>query len=290
LFQAKKEKLELYRSLSYNKIIKSMKKSLKGFLFLSLCLGFLGSCIVAVYDYPGSAMFPAFEEFQRYLPFSPGGTLSLQNDNGNIEIIGWEDHECEVYAERKIPLSRERRLRILKFDHYIPKIDIDSFESFIKIKTIPAPAEDASNIVDYYIRLPEAVILKDIINKRGNIVIADLYGEVYAETYEGDVTVDNFSGSLHVSVGKGNVEARLFDLRREDEIILSSNLGQITVYLQPSVSARLELFAPNGEIVNEFVSENPSPSNKSSLELGEGFARISITAENGNITLKKNIE
>ena len=267
-----------------------MKKRLKGILFLSLCLGFMGSCIIAVYDYPGSTEFQPYEEFQRFLPFLPGGTLSLQNEDGNIEIVGWEDHECEVYAERRIPRSRERRLRILKFDHYIPKIDIDSFENFIKIQTIPAPAEEASNVVDYFIRVPEAVILKEITNRRGDIVISDLYGEVYAETQVGNVTVDNYSGSLHVSVETGNVEVRLFDLRREDEIMLSSNQGQITLYLQPDVSARLEMFAPNGEIVNEFTSESPSPLNTSSLELGEGHALISVSVENGNITLKKNIE
>jgi len=267
-----------------------MKTSIKGILFLSLCLGFLGSCIIAVYDYPGSTGFQPFEEFQRFLPFPPGGTLSLQNTDGSIEIVGWEDHECEVYAERRIPRTMERRLRIMKFDHYIPKIEIDSFESFIKIHTIPAPAEDASNIVDYFIRVPDAVILKDIINRRGDIVIADIYGEVYAETQKGDVTVDNYSGSLHVSVETGNVEARLFDLREEDEIVLSSNHGQITLYLQPDVSARLEMFAPNGEIVNEFASESPSPLKTSSFKLGEGHAWISVTVENGNITLKKIIE
>jgi len=276
--------------LSYNRIDKSMKKSLKGFLFISLCFGFLGSCIVAVYDYPGSTGFQPFEEFQRLLVFSPGGTLSLQNTDGNIEIVGWEYSECEVYAERKMPSTRERRLRFLRFDHYIPKIDIDSFENFVKIQTIPAPAEDASNVVDYYIRVPEAVFLKDIINRKGDIVIADLYGEIYAETQEGDVFIENYSGSLHVSVETGDVETKLFDLRKEDEIFLSTNLGQITLYLQPDVSAKLELTAPNGEIINEFASESPSPLNKSHLEFGEGHARIFVTAENGNITLKKNIE
>jgi len=267
-----------------------MKKSLKGILLFSLCLGLWSSCIIALYDFPSSTAVQPFEEFQRFLPFPPGGTLSLQNGDGTIEIVGWEDPECEVYAERRIPRSKERRLRILKFDHYIPKIDIDSFESFIKIQTIPAPAEEASNIVDYFIRVPEAVILKDIINRKGDILIADLYGEVYAETLEGNVTVDNYSGSLHVSVEIGNVEASLIDLRSEDEIALSSNQGQITLYLRPDVSAKLELFAPNGEIINEFATEDPSHQQTSSLVLGEGIARISITVENGNITLKKNIE
>ncbi len=267
-----------------------MKKKMKGILLFSMCLGLMGSCIIAVYDYPGSKEFQPYEEFQRFLPFSPGGTLSLQNTDGNIEIVGWEVHECEVYAERTIPRSRDRRLRILKFDHYIPKIDIDSFENIIRIQTLPAPAEDATNVVDYYIRVPEAVILKEITNRRGDILIADLYGEVYAETHEGDVTVDNYSGSLHVSVGTGNVQARLIDLRSEDEIILFSKLGQITLYLQPNVSAKLEMFAPNGEIIDQFTSESPSQLDTSSLEFGEGHALISVTAENGNITIKKNIE
>lgn len=267
-----------------------MKKRLKGILFLSLCLGFLGSCIIAVYDYTGSTAFQPFEEFQRFLPFPPGGTLFLQNTDGNIEITGWEEHECEVYAERRLPYTGERRLRILNFNNYIPKIDIDSLENFIKIQTIPAPAEDASNVVDYFIRVPEAVKLKGIINRRGDIVIADLYGEVYAETQKGDVFVENYSGSLYVSVENGNVEVRLFDLRKEDEIILSTTQGQITLYLQPEVSAKLEMFAPNGKIINEFSPENPSDLNKSSVELMEGNTWISVTTENGNITIKKIIE
>ncbi|MFC2166969.1 hypothetical protein ACFLQZ_03295 [Acidobacteriota bacterium] len=267
-----------------------MKIRLKGILLFSLCLGLMGSCIIAVYDYPGSNVFQPYEEFQQFLPFLPGGTLSLQNMDGNIEIVGWEYHECEVYAERRVPRSTERLFRILKFDHYIPKIDIDSFENQVKIQTIPAPAEDATNVVDYFIRVPEAVILKDVNNRRGDILIADLYGEVYAETIEGDVTVDNYSGSLHVSVETGDVQASLFDLRSEDEIILSSNLGQITLYLQPDVNARLKMFAPNGEIIDQFNTEGPSPLDTSSLVLGEGHALISITVENGNITLKKNIE
>jgi len=102
--------------------------------------------------------------------------------------------------------------------------------------------------------------------------------------------VDNYSGSLHVSVETGDIHARLIDLRSEDEIILSSNLGQITIYLRPDVNARLEMFTPNGEIVDLFTSESPSPLDTSSLKFGEGNALISVTAENGNITLKKNIE
>ncbi len=214
----------------------------------------------------------------------------MQNMEGNIEITGWEEDECEVYAERRLPHTLDRRLRILNFNNHIPKIDIDSFENFIKIQTIPAPAEEASNVVDYFIRVPEAVILKSIINRRGDIVIADLYGEVYAETQEGDVYVENYSGSLHVSVEQGNVEVRLFDLRKEDEIILSTTEGQITLYLQPEVSARLEMFAPNGKIINEFSPENPAELNKSSVELMEGDTWISVTTENGNITIKKIIE
>ncbi|MFC2167380.1 DUF4097 family beta strand repeat-containing protein [Acidobacteriota bacterium] len=267
-----------------------MKKRLKGILLYSLCLGLMSSCIIAVYDYSGSNEFQPHEEFLRFLPFLYGGTFSLQNTDGNIEIVGWENPECEVYAERKVPRSRDRRLRILKFSHYIPKVEIDSFENSINVRTIPAPAEDATNVVDYFIRVPEAVILKEIINQRGDILIADLYGEVYAETTEGSIIVDNFSGSLHVSVETGDIQARLIDLRSEDEITLSSSLGQITLYLQPEVSARLELFAPKGEIVDQFTSESPSPLDSGSLEFGEGHTLISVTAENGNITIKKNIE
>lgn len=267
-----------------------MKYCLKGILCLALCLGLSSSCIIAVYDYSGTMAYQPFEEFQRFLPFPSGGTLSLQNRDGYIEIIGWQDNQCEVYAERRVPLIGERRLRFLRFGQYIPKIDIDSFENFIKIQTIPAPAEEASNIVDYFIRVPEAVYLRDIRNVKGDIFLADLYGEVYAETQEGDVTVDNFSGSLRVSVERGNIEGRLYDLRTEDEIFLSTNFGSVTLYLQPDVSARVELSAANGNIYNEFSEDNPSGQKIVSLEFGKGETSVSIIAENGDITIKKILE
>lgn len=265
----------------------NMKKTLLRLSVLFIGFGLLSSCIIVVVDIPGSLTVRPFEEFQRYEPFPSGGTLSLKNRDGRIEIFGWDREECEVYAERSIPYYLDRRFRILQHDRYVPAIEMDQFESFIKIQTIPAPAENATNIVDYSIRVPEAVNLKPIINRKGDITIADLYGDVEAETREGNVNVENFSGSLRVSVGAGNVEAALFDLRPEDEISLSTEEGHITLRLQQGVSADLEVFVPNGKIFSAFAAgEEKGTADKISVKLGMGGARISMTALNGDIRIE----
>jgi len=264
-----------------------MKKLILLALSLVVLFPFMNSCIVTFGDYPGYTTPWHTVEHYKSVFLSSGGTLSLENINGNIDILGWEKDEVEVYAEKNIPLSHGRRMIWWPSGRFLPKIDIDRFEDFIKIKTRPTNGNENVSAVDYFLNVPRHIRLKDIIARKGDIIISDLYGEAFIELGEGEIEIENFSGSLHVSLGAGSVRASLMDLRSEDEIRISNETGDIVVYLQEDVRARMEASTLEGKINNEFnPDEGPSP-NKVSFQTGVEGAYISLSASKGNILIKK---
>ena len=78
-----------------------MKKFLPNVFCLLVVLFFLNSCIITVIDSSGSSAGRWSEEFHKVIPLDSGGTLALENINGDIEIQGWEMEEVEIYAEKK---------------------------------------------------------------------------------------------------------------------------------------------------------------------------------------------
>jgi hypothetical protein len=104
---------------------------------------------------------------------------------------------------------------------------------------------------------------------------------------EGDIHVENFSGSLFASVLNGSLFASLFDLRDEDEIVIESNEGNISLTLQENLNARLLLVCPEGDIMCDFDIDIPLGEKMVDAQLGKNGPRISLTASRGDIRIKK---
>ncbi|MFC2169254.1 DUF4097 family beta strand repeat-containing protein [Acidobacteriota bacterium] len=254
------------------------------FLF---CLPLISSCYMTYVGYPDETGLPSDEGYHQVVQLGPGGTLSLENSNGDIRIIGWDGNELEVIAEKRTLQPYDRRIQIYRPQHSIPEIDFDRFEDFIKIKTISIPEDKETSVVDYDINVPYSINLKGITQERGNISIYDLYGAVSIALKEGDINIENFSGSLNVAVIDGSVSATLYDLRSEDEDIISTEKGDIVAYLQPEVKIRVEGSAPNGEISSEFDFGISLPAKKISTQIGKDGALLSLSTLNGDIRIKK---
>jgi hypothetical protein len=262
-----------------------MKKSFFFVFFLSMLL--LYSCFYIRVDYPGALGRTPLDEFHKNIPFSQGGTLSLENVNGNVEIHGWERDELDVYAEKMVQLPDRTRFYVYPRKDFAPGIIFDRFENFVKIRTKNISEDKEIGFVDYYIDAPHSINLKDIVVRRGNMIISELFGDAYLDLMDGDIVVDNFSGSLTASVVDGSINASLFDLREEDEIIITSQEGDITLSLEENMSAHFQAVFPNGELNSEFEFDIQLDEKKIDTQWGEEGPRISLTAFNGDIKIYK---
>jgi len=265
-----------------------MKRRSISVLAIAVLFSFSTSCIIYVQDQPGLRRLSPKREFQRSLPLEPGGKISLENINGDIEIRGWEENRVELFVEeiRRIPYSRT--IRFYGMGYSEPKIDFEKLdEDSIAIRIHSSGRDEEASLFNCRLNVPHSVNLEDIRNRKGNIFISDLYGRAAMDLEEGDLRVENFSGSLRASLITGSAQVELLDLRNEDEVRISTNEGDITLYLQPEVKANLEASASSGDISSDFDLNQPLPAQKISAQIGEEGASISLSSLKGNISLKK---
>ena len=254
---------------------------------LAFSMLILGACFYIRVDYPPEMMRTPMEEFHENVPLSPGGFLSLENENGNVEIYGWKKEELEVYAEKMIQLPDRTKLYVFPRGDLAPGIVFDKFENFIKIRTKSPQGDEVPGYVVYVIDAPHSVNLKDIVVGKGDIYISEIYGDAFVDLTEGEITVEKFSGSLTASAVRGSVYASLFDLREQDEIVITTREGNITLTLQENASAYFSAAFPEGVISSEFEMDVAPGDKKIDIQWGEDGPRISLTALRGDIKIKK---
>jgi hypothetical protein len=268
-------------------LIKFKEKEMRKLIGLVILFFLLSSCVIVIENPPGFSTYPSIKKFHKVVPLSPGSTLSLENMYGDIVIHGWDREEVEITAEKILRQTYERRVYWYRKTFAQPDIEVDKFEDFLKIKTKYDDVEEEEYLINYYLFVPKSIIIKNITNEEGDIFLSDFYGEAFLELGRGDIKVENFSGSLDISIIEGSVKASLYDLRKEDRIEIITKKGDIIVFLQPNVNADLEVKTPDGSISSEFKVEETLPAKELIAKLGEGGAFLSLSSLKGNIKIKK---
>lgn len=244
-------------------------------------------------DEPGWRTFPESGgppggEFRQTVPFSRGGTLSLENDYGDVSITGWDRDEVEVVARaatvERQPETSTRPYRIRKVT---PEVELRETEQGLLIRTPTFEGSGEAPAVDYEIKAPSDVVLTGIRLSEGNLTIADIFGRIEASVDQGDLAVSNFSGSLRGVVGTGNADVEVLDLREGDEVSVTSRRGDIVLRLEPGVAAAIEANAPRGGVSSDFDLgvRLPAPTVKGMI--GAGGPSIILMASDGRVRIVK---
>ncbi len=110
-----------------------MRKCLSMTLGLSVVFIFFISCVIAVVDDRGTDRFPLPGEFHKIMSFGSGGTIALENGNGDILISGWDRDEIEIRAEKIVSRPFGRRVQFFNRGDLEPKVWMDQQDGLIKI-------------------------------------------------------------------------------------------------------------------------------------------------------------
>ncbi len=265
-----------------------MKRLISFPLPLTFLAFLFSSCLIAIHDYSARRDLSFEGKFYKKITFKSGGTLSLKNINGNIEIKGWDRDEVELTAQKTFRESFERRIYFFPLRNPLPRVDIEKDESSISIRTrVKSFKEEGLSYVDYFLQVPRSINLKDITCEEGDVYVSDLFGEVSVKIEKGDVILKNFSGSVRASTVRGSIEMELLDIREYDEVRVLTRQGDIVIYLEPDVNAQIEARSSRGEVSCEFELEKVVPGEKFSAELGGGGALISLKSLEGRIFIRK---
>ena len=247
------------------------------------------SCVIPVYMDEGSRFSRPTEAFVRTLPFKAGGELRLANAYGPIIIRGWDQENLEVTAEETWNESAGTGAGRYQEGAVIPRIDIETADSGATITARPRDEALAGDrTVHLIVQVPHHVLLKSVTGGRGRLSLSDLFGEARLRLENGDVRVENYSGSLDVELGRGEIQAELTDLRGGDIVRLVLSEGPIAVSLDPAFEGRLEATAGSGTLACDFAVEPPAEPARASGKIGSGDgALIFVTARSGDVRVRK---
>jgi DUF4097 and DUF4098 domain-containing protein YvlB len=240
------------------------------------------------------------EEFQQSYDVAAGTVLTVDNQNGNIIVEGWNNDDVEVYAE-KVTLYGQSELDKVSIDvttgnEMIVKTTYTNLFWFISPPRVT---------VNYIIKVPADVSVEqlettngdislegttgdtDLISSNGNIDVKDVDGSVDVETTNGGITIEDTTGVRGAETTNGAISCEIQSLSSNVEIKTTN--GAITAYVAEDLDADLSMSTTNGVITIHDVQLDLESSSTTSVEgtMGDGGYDLTIETTNGSIDLYK---
>ena len=229
---------------------------------------------------------PVGPEFRDTVEFSPGGTLSLENDLGDVEIIGWDRGSVEIVARSaSSERTRPRSARNAGGSARAPEVEVRETRDGLLVRTPPFEGPGRPPAVSFELHVPNSVVLTGIRVSEGNLAVSDVFGRLEVSVDQGDLSVSNYSGRVRAAVGTGDADVEVLDLRDGDEITITSRRGNIALRLESGVGAIIEADAPRGEVNSDFDLGRKLPAATVKGWIGQGGPAVILKASDGRIDI-----
>jgi hypothetical protein len=213
------------------------------------------------------------------------GQLLVTAKNGGIEVIGEERKDIALEA------------RVVTQDS--SKDKAQSMLKEIKILTdgsIRAEGPGSSGLlsgmfggtwyVNFRLRVPHHLAAQ-LHSENGGIDIANIEGDIRAETTNGGVNLRDLAGKVHATTTNGGLEVTLHgDKWHGEGLFAKSTNGGITVNAPGNYSAHLVASTVNGGIEVGFpITVQGSVKNHIDTQIGQGGPTIEVETTNGGVSI-----
>ena len=233
------------------------------------------ACVV----FPAQA---ADENFHKIYPLAAGGSLTLENVNGSVQVEGWSRDEVEVSAVKTAARSDSRDLSQVKIE-----VD-DSHPGQVAVHTRYPQGQGAEVAVEYHVHVPYRILLGSIETVNGSVTVRGVEGGGELRSVNGNVEVFDSSGRFSEKTTNGNLRLELRELMSGGPMNLETVNGSVVLGLPEGARADLKVLAMNGDFYSELpvTSAASKPAARAfHAKLGTGGGEISVRTINGGIRL-----
>jgi DUF4097 and DUF4098 domain-containing protein YvlB len=216
-------------------------------------------------------------EFRQLYSLGPNGRVTIQNQYGNVSIVGWDRDEVLVEAVKRS--SDPRRLDDAR-------IVVEPVDGALSIRTQYAgPDTQHAPKVEYRILVPRYANLEDVKLGNGGLVISGITGTVKASSVNGSIKAEKLEGRADLSTINGVLEADFDRVGAAHPITLSSVNGPIKLLLPLGTRASLNARNVSGGIDTEFGRPARVNGAQRLSVVNEGGPQIRLTNVNGGISI-----
>ena len=240
------------------------------------------------------------EEFSKVLPLKSGGTFSLKNVNGSINITTWKEDKVDIKALKTTKGDPDKLKGV--------KIEVEATANSVSVNTIFPKGKNIRVSVNYEVKVPQGVNLGKVKSTNGSVYITGPVGQTNASTTNGRIELDGAKGTISLSSTNGRIEAVnirgeldaettngtivLEMISFEGTIKAKSTNGSITLRIGSleKVNADFNARTTNGSISLDLpVTLKSMKKSRRSLEgqIGQGGPEISLRTTNGSIKITK---
>ncbi len=191
---------------------------------------------------------PYQEIIDQEYSITPGNTLHVFNDHGNISIkTEWKRDTVKLKA-----IKRTNKSEYLKHLAILDTLTIDEDNTRLALSTV----RENNNIrgsIDYELIIPAHINLI-LETRKGSISVYEISGPLQATTYQGDISVEKTSNTIKAETKyKGSISIN----QAQGDIIAQSHIGNITIHhATSSVVAKT-----NKGTIQTLCSQLPAASN-----------------------------
>lgn len=221
---------------------------------------------------------------------SSGGSVSLENVNGDVTIEVWDRDEVRVYAVKTAssPELLEALEVIIDADAGAVRIDTEypSSRGYQDEGRDHTKREQRHMKVEYTLTVPRYAVIDDVDLVNGNLLIDGVQGGIDAETVNGNIVVREGAGATSLATVNGGIELYVDRLAASERVDLETVNGSIDLYLASSVGADLSADSVNGSLSNDLgiaVAKGKYVGSSFKGSTGGGGAQVDLETVNGSI-------
>lgn len=238
------------------------------------------------------------QDFHQSFNLAPGGSITIENVSGNINIAGYDGASVEISAYKE---GRDRNMvevenlstaghvslrakypedcdcdASLRFEVKVPRSTRFNFDK-ISVASGDLSAENVTGRIDLH-------------TASGDVTLKGVSGEIDASSASGSVKVRDAAGTVRANSASGDVDVELTRVEGDGDMRFSSASGNVNVRLPASVDATVEMSTVSGKIDTNLpieVKDNErGPGSRAHGQLGGGSRLLKITSASGDVSLK----
>lgn len=223
--------------------------------------------------------------------------VTVSSFNGLVDIAGWNGATVTITAVKKSSFGQEDLNSI--------NVSVVEIDNRLDIVTTYTGQRTMKPSVDMTIKVPYNVTIDSVATSNGAILVSGTKGDTVLSTSNGAILVENVAGFVSAATSNGYIQingttgisgahtsnaaisAEVRDI--ESNISIETSNAVITVYINPSLNATLEMATSNAKVTVEGISLNVSLLEETHIigTLGADGHKIDIRTSNANINVYK---
>lgn len=222
------------------------------------------------------------ESFTQTYPLTATGTVKLENVNGSVEIIGWDQPSVKLEAVKTAPSKED-------LEHIHLRIDAEPDRLSVKTEyDRKAFLRSWQGEVRYTLHVPAKASLERISAVNAGLHIRDVLGPLTLKTVNGPIEASGLTGPGSFETVNGSMKVQYASLAGIDELSLRTVNGGCTLILPKSTAFTVNSSTVNGNVraEGELKIEKTSRGHFRATS-GSGGPAISFHSVNGDLRIRE---